>query len=173
MLQIVFSQVNKRDDLFRCAVFLISACPFIYLAYGYFLENLGLNPFEVLISFTGFNALIFLLLCLAITPLRRWLTWYSKLFKWQYGKRLVDWNFLIKTRRMMGLYAFSYACLHFFIYAYFDQGLEWEYLFEDVFERSFLMFGLAGLILLVPLTVTSPMAVRRRMGRGCYIAAFT
>jgi sulfoxide reductase heme-binding subunit YedZ len=70
------------------AVFTFSLVPALLLAYGYIYDKLGINPFETLMNSTGFWGMFFLLLTLAVTPLRRWLTWLSTGLRLHYGKRL-------------------------------------------------------------------------------------
>lgn len=158
-------RANQNDGYFRACLFVISLWPFLSLWWGYYRDNLGINPFDTLISETGLWALHFLLLSLAITPLRRWLTSWSKLLSLSYGKRLSDWNFLIKSRRMLGLYAFFYAVLHFLTYGDLDQAWDWEFMLEDIVEKPFLWAGILACVLLVPLAITSHKSLQRKMGK--------
>ena len=111
--------------------------------------GLGANPVEELLHQLGRWGLKFLLITLAITPLRRWTTW----------------NWLIRFRRMLGLFAFFYVVLHFVTYAVLDQGLELALIVEDVIKRPYITLGMTGLLLLVPLAVTSTRGMMRRLGK--------
>ncbi|MCJ7630470.1 MAG: sulfoxide reductase heme-binding subunit YedZ, partial [Longimicrobiales bacterium] len=112
-------------------------------------DNLGANPIEAVLFWAGRSTLILLLAGLAITPLRR----------------LTGWNQIIKVRRLVGLFAFSYASLHLLIYLGLDQGFAWSFILEDVVERPFLTVGAASFLLLVPLAVTSTKGWIRRLGK--------
>jgi sulfoxide reductase heme-binding subunit YedZ len=111
--------------------------------------GLGANPVEELIHRTGEWTLRLLLVTLAVTPLRR----------------LTGATWLVRLRRMLGLFAFFYATLHFVSYAVIDQRLALNFIVEDIIERPFITLGLTALILLVPLAVTSTNGMMRRLGR--------
>lgn len=118
-------------------------------AFGLFGVRLGANPVEVILDGCGEWALRWLLLTLAVSPL----------------SRLTHWRWLIRYRRMLGLFAFAYALTHFLVYAVLDQGLALGRIFEDVVERPYITIGLAALLGLVPLAVTSTRGWMRRLGR--------
>jgi sulfoxide reductase heme-binding subunit YedZ len=84
-----------------------------------------------------------------VTPLRRW----------------TGWNWLIGYRRMLGLFAFFYVVLHFVVYAALDQGLDIGAIGEDILKRPYITLGMAGLLMLVPLAVTSTRGMMRRLGK--------
>jgi len=111
--------------------------------------NLGANPVEELLHELGRWGLKLLFLTLAVTPLRRW----------------TGWNWLLRFRRMLGLYAFFYIVLHFLTYAVLDQGLDVALVIEDVIKRPYITLGMTGLLLLIPLAVTSTRGMMRRMGK--------
>ena len=111
--------------------------------------NLGANPVEELIDRNGQWGLRFLLITLAVTPVRR----------------ITGVYWLVRFRRMLGLFAFFYLAMHFISYALIDQRLAVGPIVEDVIERPFITIGMLGLILLVPLAVTSTNAMIRRLGR--------
>jgi sulfoxide reductase heme-binding subunit YedZ len=111
--------------------------------------GLGANPIEALLHALGRWGLKFLLLSLAITPFRRW----------------TGWVWLLRYRRMLGLFAFFYILLHFLCYAILDQSLDVELIIEDVIERPYITIGMTGLLLLIPLAVTSTKGMMRRLGR--------
>ena len=111
--------------------------------------TLGANPIEELLHELGIWGLRFLLLTLAITPLRRW----------------TGWNWLLRFRRMLGLFSFFYVLLHFMVYAVLDQGLDIYVIIEDVIERPYITLGMTGLLLLIPLAATSTKGMMRRLGK--------
>lgn len=96
----------------------------------------------------GTWALNFLLITLAVTPLRR----------------LTGWSWLAPLRRMLGLYAFFYALLHLSTYLWLDQFFDWPEIFKDIFKRPFITAGMLAFLLLVPLAITSNGAAIRRLG---------
>ena len=133
-------------------VFLICLLPLSVLAASAFSVaglSLGANPIEALLHGLGRWGLKFLLLTLTITPLRRW----------------TGWNWLIGYRRMLGLFAFFYIVLHFATYAVLDQGLDVGAIFEDIIKRPYITLGMAGLLMLVPLALTSTKGMMRRLGK--------
>lgn len=133
-------------------VFLLCLLPLMHLLAGAFSiagQSLGANPIEELLHALGRWGLKLLLLTLAITPLRRW----------------TGWNWLIRFRRMLGLFTFFYIVLHFLVYALLDQGLDLEAIIEDVLKRPYITLGMAGLLMLIPLAVTSTKGMMRRLGK--------
>jgi sulfoxide reductase heme-binding subunit YedZ len=106
------------------------------------------EPLEFITRGTGDWVLYFLCITLAITPLRR----------------LSKWNWLIKLRRMAGLYAFFYACLHFMTFLWFDHFFDLAEMWKDVLKRPFITVGFIAFVLLIPLAVTSTNAMVRRLG---------
>ncbi|MEQ1838429.1 MAG: protein-methionine-sulfoxide reductase heme-binding subunit MsrQ, partial [Candidatus Nitrotoga sp.] len=109
---------------------------------------LGTNPIEFITHSTGTWTLNFLLITLCITPLRQ----------------LSGWSWLIKLRRMVGLYAFFYACLHFITYIWLDQFFDVAAIIKDVIKRPFITVGFAAFILLIPLALTSTDAMLKKLG---------
>lgn len=156
---------NQHEGLFRLGVFIASVIPGAVLAYQYVFDQLGINPFAKLIEDSGFWAVFFMLVTLGVTPVRRWLTWLSKAIKAGYGKRLADWNFLIKSRRQLGLWCLFYASVHFWVYMHFELDWWWEDLLFDIKERPFIAIGIGTWVCLVLLGITSPDGVRRAMGK--------
>ena len=110
--------------------------------------SLGANPVEELIHRNGLWGLRFLLITLAITPLRR----------------TTGMLWLVRLRRMFGLFAFFYVVVHFLCYAVIDQRLALGPIVEDVIERPYITLGMAGLLMLVPLAATSTNGMVRRLG---------
>jgi len=133
----------------KVVVFLLALAPAGWLAWRTVHDALGVNPVEELELTTGIWAYRFLLLSLAITPLRR----------------LSGWNTAIRFRRMLGLFAFAYATAHLLIYVVVDQGLAVRYILQDVAKRRFITAGMVAFILLVPLAITSTKGWIRRLGR--------
>jgi len=112
-------------------------------------DRLGANPIEFITRSTGLWTLIFLCLTLAVTPLRR----------------LTGFNALLRFRRMLGLYAFFYAVLHFTTYIWFDKWFDLAEVLKDIGKRPFITVGFAAFLLLIPLAATSPRAAARKLGR--------
>jgi len=133
-------------------VFLVALLPLCFLlirAFELMGQTLGANPVEALLHELGRWGLKFLLLGLAITPLRRW----------------TGWGWLHRFRRMLGLFAFFYVLLHFLVYAVLDQGLSAALIIEDVIKRPYITLGMTGFILLIPLALTSTRGMMRRLGK--------
>jgi len=133
------------------AVFLFALAPFLWLAYGAVTdpsEHLGANPAETLIRHTGELALRFLCAALAVTPLRQW----------------TGWQALARLRRMLGLFAFFYASVHFLCFAWLDMGLDLDAILKDIVKRPFILVGTAALLLMLPLAATSFNRAIKTMG---------
>jgi len=133
----------------KALVFVIALLPAAMLVRGVLGDSLGVNPAETIQLQTGRWALKFLLVSLAITPLRR----------------ITGWNVVIQYRRMLGLFAFFYASLHFLSYWTFDLGFAFAAMIGDVLKRPFITLGFAAFLLLVPLALTSTKGWIRRLGR--------
>jgi methionine sulfoxide reductase heme-binding subunit len=133
----------------KIAIFILSLVPFLRLFVLGFQDRLGVNPIEFITHSTGFWTLTFLCITLAITPLRR----------------LTGWLQLIRLRRMLGLFAFFYACAHLLTYVWFDQWFSLEEILKDIWKRPFITVGFAAFLLLVPLAITSTNRMMRRLGR--------
>jgi sulfoxide reductase heme-binding subunit YedZ len=154
---------TKRTILALKVVLWIAAlAPGAWLLAGVFQGELGANPIEKLTHVTGLTTLVLLLVTLAVTPVRR----------------ITGWNPVIRLRRPLGLFAFFYALCHFSIWFVFDMVFNVSWMLEDVAERPFITVGMAALLTLVPLAVTSTKGWIRRLGkkwttlhRGIYVAA--
>ncbi len=136
----------------KVVVFGLCLVPLAILAlevFGIAGMSLGANPIEELLHRCGKWGLKFLLITLAITPLRG----------------ITGWVWLIRFRRMLGLFAFFYVSLHFLIYAGLDQRFGLAAIIEDIAERPYITIGMAALVLLIPLAVTSTHGMMRRLGR--------
>jgi len=147
----------------KVPVFLLCLVPLGILVWSALTGNLGANPVEFIQHATGDWTLRFLVFTLCITPLRKIL-------------KLPE---LIRFRRMLGLFAFFYACLHFLIYLGPDQSFDLKAIWKDVAKRPFVTVGFTAFVLLIPLAVTSTAGWIRRLGgrrwqmlhRAIYISA--
>jgi sulfoxide reductase heme-binding subunit YedZ len=138
--------------LTKPVLFLLCLLPLAFLlmrAFDVAGFGLGANPIEELLHELGRWGLKFLLLSLSITPLRRW----------------TGWNWLLRFRRMLGLFAFFYIILHFLTYAVLDQSLDVAAIVEDVIKRPYITLGMTGLLFLIPLALTSTKGMMRRLGK--------
>ncbi|HWO41520.1 MAG TPA: protein-methionine-sulfoxide reductase heme-binding subunit MsrQ [Candidatus Eisenbacteria bacterium] len=128
-----------------------TAClvPLGQLIYNAATNNLGANPIEAITRFTGSWALIFILVTLGVTPVRK----------------TTGWNDLVKLRRMLGLFAFFYASLHFATYFALDHFFDFATIAKDVVKRPYVTAGFTAFVLMVPLAITSTKAMIRRLGR--------
>jgi sulfoxide reductase heme-binding subunit YedZ len=131
-------------------VFAVCLLPFGMLLQGVIAADLGANPLERVTDVTGQWGLRFLLLTLAVTPLRR----------------LTGWRWLLRLRRMLGLFAFFYLTLHFLTWLWLDQELGWSNILADVVKRPYVPVGFTAWLLLLPLAATSTRGMMRRLGRN-------
>ena len=149
---LLFSRFQKLKQaqlsVLRVSVFVLALLPFLRLLYAAWHNDLGANPLEFITRNTGDWALYFLCMTLAITPLRRWL----------------DWPWLLRLRRMLGLYCFFYASCHFLSFLWFDHFFEVEEMWRDVLKRPFITMGFGAFVLLVPLALTSTQWAMRKLG---------
>lgn len=132
----------------RTGVHLVCAVPLAVLVAQALSGDLGANPIEAGIRTLGDWALRFLVAALAVTPLRR----------------IIGWSGLAGYRRMVGLWAFAYACLHVGAYVVLDQFFDWVNIGHEIFKHKFITAGMAALTLLLPLAVTSTAGMVRRLG---------
>ncbi|HEY2547055.1 MAG TPA: protein-methionine-sulfoxide reductase heme-binding subunit MsrQ [Candidatus Acidoferrum sp.] len=132
----------------KVPVFLLCLVPLAILVWRALTANLGANPVEFIQHATGDWTLRFLVFTLCITPLRKLL-------------KLPD---LIRFRRMLGLFAFFYGCLHFLTYLGPDQSFDLAAMWKDVFKRPFITMGFAAFVLMIPLALTSTAGWIRRLG---------
>ena len=143
---------QKSIRFLKALLFLLCLVPLAKLAleiFGVGGMSLGANPIEELIHRLGIWGLNFLLITLAVTPLRR----------------LTGKGWLLRFRRMFGLFAFFYVLLHFLTYAGLDQRFDLPVIVEDIVERPFITVGFTAFLLLIPLALTSTNAMMRRLGR--------
>lgn len=141
---------KRRVRVLKAVVWILCLLPLVRLGWragpG---AGLGANPIEALHHWAGQSSLILLLGALAVTPIRR----------------VTGWNMVQKVRRLVGLFAFFYVCVHLTIYVALDQFFGWSYIVEDVVERPYILLGTAAFLLLLPLAVTSTRGWIRRLGR--------
>jgi len=132
----------------KFVLFVNALVPATLLGWDAYQQKLGANPIEFATRATGALTLIFLFITLAVTPLRK----------------LTGANWLVKFRRMLGLYSFFYGFLHLLTYIWFDKFFSPREIFEDVWARPFITIGMASFLLLVPLAVTSTNGMIKRLG---------
>jgi methionine sulfoxide reductase heme-binding subunit len=133
----------------KLVVFVAALVPFAHLVWRGFNGDLTADPLVEITNDTGIWTLRFVVITLAITPIRR----------------LTGWNPVIRVRRMLGLFAFFYAVVHFTVYLVLDLELDFGTLGEDIAKRPYITIGFLALVLLIPLAVTSTNKMMRRLGR--------
>jgi methionine sulfoxide reductase heme-binding subunit len=138
----------------KAVAFTAALVPLVRLVTGVFMRDLGTNPVEAIIRSLGTWTLVFLCITLAVTPARK----------------LTGWHWLLRLRRMFGLYAFFYAVLHFSSYVWLDQDLDVTAILQDIPKRPFITIGFTCLLLMLPLAATSTDAMVRRLGSGRWLA---
>ncbi|MEX2449873.1 MAG: protein-methionine-sulfoxide reductase heme-binding subunit MsrQ [Rhodospirillales bacterium] len=134
--------------VFKPAVFAVCLIPLGLLVWNGLTGNLGANPIEATNRFLGDWALRFILIALAVTPVRI----------------LTRWNPIMRFRRMLGLFAFAYVCLHLTSYVALDQFFDWAAIWKDIVKRWYITVGMAAFVLLIPLAVTSTKGWIKRIG---------
>lgn len=132
----------------KAALFAACLLPAARLVVGVLDDGLGANPLEFITRFTGTWTFNFLLITLSVTPLRK----------------LAGLPWLIRLRRMLGLFCFFYACLHFTTFVWFDHFFDWQEIVKDVAKRPFITAGFTAFVLLIPLAATSNNRAVRRLG---------
>lgn len=149
--QVTFKSVFLRNRvlLLKIAIHLMAFLPLFGLYFLAFTEQLGADPVEEVIHFTGIGAFNLLLLSLMISPIAK---------KFRQG-------YLVQTRRLIGLYSFTYACLHLLNFLAFEVQFDLKLFFNEILDRPYITVGMAALIILLSLAVTSITALRRRMGQ--------
>jgi len=140
--KVLFNPWTKR------ALFVLCLVPAALLVWRGFEGRLTANPVEFIEHNTGDWTLRFLLITLGITPLRK----------------IFNQPLLTRYRRMLGLFSFFYACAHLSMYLIFDQAFDLKGIWADVLKRPYITVGTAGLLMLIPLAITSTAAMVRRMG---------
>lgn len=144
----MFNPTAKQFKTIKASLFLLAMLPFLRLLVSAFTDQLGANPVEFITRNTGDWTLYFLCITLAVTPLRR----------------LTNWVWLVKLRRMQGLYVFFYAALHFTTFLWFDHAFDITEMWKDVLKRPFITVGFIAFVLLIPLAATSTNAIIKKLG---------
>ena len=147
-----WSTLQRVRYIGKPIVFTLCLVPFLWIAltaFGLTRDDLGANPVETLMDYFGTLGLRFVLIALAVTPLRK----------------LTGWAWLSLFRRMIGLFAAFYVTNHFLVYLILDQGLVLGPVIEDVVKRPYITIGFTALLLLLAMAATSTFAMRRRMGK--------
>ena len=139
---------NKMLARIKTVVILLTLIPLAKLGFNAYIDTLGANPIEKITRTTGYWALTLLLISLSLTPL----------------KRMLGWLWLIRLRRMLSLFAFFYACLHFLTYLVLDQFFDWESIIKDIIKRPYITVGFPAFLLMIPMAVTSTDTMIRRLG---------
>lgn len=135
--------------LLKPLVFACALMPVVLMGWGVWQDSLGGNPIEAVTRSTGDWALRLLLLTLALSTLRR----------------LIGWTQGIRLRRMFGLFAFFYASVHLILYLWLDQFFDWGGIWRDILKRPFITVGMLAFLMLIPLAISSPKAMLRRLGK--------
>jgi len=139
---------KKIRRFLKPAIFILSLCPLLFLGWDAYSGSLSANPISDITHTTGDWTLRFLLITLAVSPIRR----------------ITGWSSIIDYRRMIGLFAFFYGFLHFMTYLWLDQFFQWGDILQDIGKRRFILAGLTAFILLIPLAVTSTKRMVRWLG---------
>ncbi len=140
----------NRLRLTKILIFLAALIPLERLIWRFFHDELGANPIEVITHSTGDWTLILIMVTLSITPLRK----------------LTKQYWLIGVRRMIGLFAFFYGCLHFTTYIWLDKFFDVHEMIKDVYKRPFITAGFTAFVLMIPLALTSTKGSIRRLGKN-------
>ncbi len=134
----------------KLLVFTLCLLPFVILVVQLLTNALGANPIEAFTRANGEWGLRFLLMTLAMTPLRL----------------IIRRSWPLRFRRMLGLFTFFYVCLHLSSYIVLDQFFDWTEIWADILKRPFITIGMTAFVLLIPLAVTSNKVMMRRLGRN-------
>ena len=139
---------EKTIDRIKWVFFIVLTIPLVRLGTKALSDDLGANPIEKVTRVTGYWTLFILLLTLSISPLRQ----------------IFGQTWLMRLRRMCGLFCFFYASLHFLTYLVLDQFFDWQSIIEDIAKRPYITVGFTVFLLLMPLAVTSTNSMMKRMG---------
>lgn len=135
--------------LLKTVIHLAALIPLVYTYYLAIIDQLGGDPVEAILHFTGIGALNILLLSLLISPV-------AKRFKQAY---------LLQTRRLVGLYAFTYALFHILSFLFFEVQFNWQLFVDEIIQRPYITVGMLAFTVLLLLAVTSVSALKRKMGK--------
>ncbi|MFS2005287.1 sulfite oxidase heme-binding subunit YedZ [Duganella sp. CT11-25] len=142
-----FNPTARQVSWIKAAIFVLALVPLLRMVYLTLTGQL-VEPLEFITRGTGDWTLYFLCITLAVTPLRR----------------LGKWNWLVKLRRMLGLYVFFYGLLHFMTFLWFDHFFDVQEMWKDVLKRPFITVGFIAFVLLIPLAATSTNGMVKRLG---------
>jgi sulfoxide reductase heme-binding subunit YedZ len=138
----------KETRFTKVLIFLNALVPLVLLLWDVYRKRVGANPVEFMTRTTGMLTLIFLMISLAVTPVRK----------------ITGSNWVVKFRRMLGLYAFFYGALHLLTYVWFDRFFNFRSIAGDVLQRPFIAVGMTAFFLMVPLAITSTNKMIKRLG---------
>jgi len=138
----------KKKFWLKLGVGLAAFVPAGVIAYRFLTNDLGANPIATAMNQLGLWTLILLLSSLACTPL----------------KLVFGWKWPIQVRKLLGLSAFAYVCMHFLVYLVLDQFFAWDEIWKDIWKRKFITVGFAAFLLLIPLAITSTSKMLKRLG---------
>lgn len=141
---------GKQVTLLKIVIFLLALVPFALLLLRGWNNELGANPIETVTDITGIWTIRFLVITLAITPVRN----------------LTGQSILIRFRRMAGLFTFFYASMHFLTYIWLDQYFDWPFIIKDIAEHPYVIVGFTTFLILFSLALTSPRFMVRKMGKN-------
>jgi len=141
--------VKQKTLLSKFFIHLACLLPLVYTYNLAIADELGGDPVESIIHFTGIGAFNLLLLTLCVSPVSKWL------------KSTV----LLNNRRLLGLYAFTYAVFHVLNFLFFEVQFDFSLFINEVFDRPYITIGMVAILILIPLAVTSVNLIRKRMGR--------
>jgi sulfoxide reductase heme-binding subunit YedZ len=141
---------DSKALLVKILIHLCALIPLINICFLAFKDELGADPVEIVIHFTGIGALNLLLITLSVTPI-------SKILKKGY---------LLKTRRVLGLYSYTYALFHLFSFLAFEVQFDGELFILEIIQRQYITIGMIAFILLTALAITSIHKLRRKMGKN-------
>lgn len=140
---------KTTTQLIRLSGHIVSLIPLALLIWDYYQSQLGADPVREILLRTGETALVLLVASLAITPL----------------KYLFGWTVLFPLRRIFGLYAFMYVCVHFGTFVWLDYGLNIQFILDGVLEQNFVLVGFTAFLLLIPLAITSNKYSQKKLGK--------
>ena len=138
----------KEIRFTKVLIFLNALVPLVLLLWDVYRKRVGANPVEFMTRTTGMLTLIFLMISLALTPVRK----------------ITGSNWVVKFRRMLGLYAFFYGTLHLLTYVWFDRFFNLRSIAGDILQRPFIAIGMTAFFLMVPLAITSTDGMIKRLG---------
>jgi sulfoxide reductase heme-binding subunit YedZ len=144
----MFNPTARQFAAIKAILFALCLLPLLRLVWGSWHDELGANPIEFVTRNLGTWTLNFLLITLAVTPLRK----------------ATRWVWLTRLRRMLGLFVFFYVVMHLSSYLWLDQFFDWAAIVKDILKRPFITVGMAAFLLLLPLAVTSNNQMIRRLG---------